>query len=270
MRGRIFDIKRFSLHDGPGIRTVVFMKGCPLRCAWCHNPESQSGSWELFFFPEKCLGCGACARVCPNGAHRMEDGRHVLDRALCTRCFACAAECGAGALRQVGREVEVDEVMREVLADKDCYERSGGGLTVSGGEPLAQPEFVLDLLKEAKKNGIRTAVDTSGYAEVEVLEKFLGVAELFLYDIKETDAARHLEYTGVPLEPILRNLRFLDDRGAELIVRAPLIPGYNDRPEHRAAVEELTKNLKHVREVEFLAPDRFGEEKLRWLGRAGS
>lgn len=265
--GRIFDIRRFSLHDGPGIRTVVFVKGCPLRCAWCHNPESQSGNEELFFFPEKCAGCGACARVCPVGAHRMEDGRHVLDRARCTRCFHCAAECGAQALRKVGREATVDEVMREVLADRDCYDRSGGGLTVSGGEPLAQPEFVLELLREAKRNKVHTAVDTSGYAKREVVEKFLGVADLFLYDMKETDPEKHLEYTGVPLEPILENLRFLNDRGAAIIVRAPLIPGYNDRPEHRAAVEKIVKELKNVRAVEFLPPDRFGEEKLRWLGR---
>ena len=265
--GVIFDIRRFSLHDGPGIRTVVFVKGCPLRCKWCHNPESQSGGYELFFFPEKCIGCGACAAVCPANAHRMEAGRHVLDRARCTNCMRCAAECGAQALRKVGREVGVDEVMREVLADRDCYERSGGGLTVSGGEPLAQPEFVLELLKEAKKNGIHTAVDTSGYAKHEVLERFLEVADLFLYDIKETDAKRHLEFTGVELAPIVENLRFLDDRGAALIVRAPLLPGYNDRPEHRAAVERLTRELKNVREVEFLPPDRFGEEKLRWLGK---
>ena len=232
--GIVTDFKRFAVHDGDGIRTTVFLKGCPLKCVWCHNPESISPKPELAFYSEKCTGCGECARVCPNGAHIFEAGDtpdsyiHKLDRTKCVACGKCAEVCVSGALKLCGRRMSVDEVIKVVAEDRIFYETSGGGMTLSGGEPTLQPEFALALLRAAKEDGIPTALDTCGYTKREVYESLLPYTDIFLYDIKHITDEGHIRCTGRPNRLILDNLRFLSDAGAKIEIRIPFVPGYND------------------------------------------
>lgn len=268
MKGRIFQIQRFSIQDGPGIRTTVFLKGCPLHCLWCHNPESRSPRHQLFFSPAQCIGCGACIECCPQHAHQMEDGVHVLDREACVVCGACAEHCYSGALEFIGRDMTVDEVIAEVLKDRPFYETSGGGMTLSGGEPLAQFEFSRALLAAARGNGMHTCVETSAFAPFEHLAALR--PDLFYIDCKETDPARHLEYTGVALAPIVENLTRLDALGALTVLRCPIIPGLNAREDHFRAIAELANSLQHIKEVHLLPYHPLGRSKLERLGQADS
>ena len=265
--GMVFDIQRFSLHDGPGIRTTVFLKGCPLRCLWCHNPESQDRRPELSFLQEKCIGCGWCFQQCPSGAHRAEGGRHILDRGQCIRCGKCAERCYSGALTMIGKEMNADEVIAEVSKDKSFYENSGGGMTISGGEPMEQFEFTRRLLAEAKKSGLHTCLDTCGFAPVKEYLELLPMVNLFLYDLKETNPDGHLEYTGVPLEPVLDNLAALDRAGAAIVLRCPVIPGLNDRREHFRAIASIAAGMANLREINLIPYHPLGESKLKRLGR---
>ena len=232
--GRIFDLQRFSTHDGPGIRTTVFLKGCPLRCLWCHNPEGLDPDLQLSFLSSQCVGCGECRDVCPNHAHRIELCAdrivHTLERPQCRRCGWCAAACVSGALEQVGRDVSVAEVLREVLADRAFYGLSGGGLTLSGGEPLLQADFTAAVLQAAKDQGIHCCLETSGYARWQQWEGLVSLVDLFLYDYKETDPQRHVEYTGVSNALILENLRALYARGAGLPCAVPSFPAATTAP----------------------------------------
>ncbi len=225
--GLVFDVRRFSLHDGPGIRTAVFLKGCPLRCLWCHNPEGLSPEPELLNRRERCVACGRCAAACPLGLDpRAEAGSPSC--AACPDFGACAEACPAEALQLVGRRMTVEQVMAELRADYPFYEESGGGATFSGGEPLAQPEFLLELLRACRAEGIDTALDTSGWGERALVLEAGGLADLVLFDLKLADDARHEAATGVPSGPILGNLAALVAAGANVALRLPLVPGVND------------------------------------------
>jgi len=264
----VFDIQRFSINDGPGIRTTVFLKGCPLRCIWCHNPESKSAKKQLLFRAEKCIGCLACAQVCEAGVHSFsEEGKHALNRAACVFCGKCAEEC-MGAIEICGREMTVSAVMNEVLKDRAFYRNSGGGMTVSGGEPLMHPELTLALLRAAKEEGLHTALETSGFGAWEAIEALAPYTDLFLWDVKETDEARHREYTGVSNARILENLFRLNLSGAQIVLRCPVIPGFNDRREHFEGISALAERLENVIRVEVEPYHPLGKSKSGLLGEA--
>ena len=262
----VFDIEKFAVHDGPGIRTVVFLKGCPLHCLWCHNPESQSARPEMLYSAEKCLGCGKCAAVCPSGCHAVEVGLHRFARERCSGCGKCAELCPPQALKIAGRIMTVDEVMREVLRDRAFYENSGGGLTVSGGEPLNHPEFTKALLEAAKRNDLHTAVETCGFAPWNKIEPLMSLVDLWLWDIKAAPE-RHRELTGVDSALILENLRKLDAAGASTVLRCPFIPGVNDTEADLAHIAAVANSLKHIRRIDVEPYHPLGENKCRQLGR---
>lgn len=266
--GWVFNIQRFSVHDGPGIRTTVFLKGCPLRCLWCCNPESQRREPQIVFHRERCIHCDVCLIVCPQLALEVdteENRRWVQER--CDLCGQCVDECFAGALEQIGRLVTVGEVLAEVEADRRFYEQSGGGVTLSGGEPLAQPEFSQGLLQACHRQGIHTAIETSGHGPWDAWSELLPHLDLILYDLKETDPERHEELTGVSNRLILENLRRLARTDKKLIVRRPVIPGYNDSPESIHAMAGLVRSLGTIEEVNLLPYHRFGRTKYDLLGR---
>ena len=261
LTGRIFEIQRFSIHDGPGIRTTVFLKGCTLHCMWCHNHEGIDSGKALSFLPDRCIGCGYCFRVCKRNAHRMDGDRHALDREVCAVCGLCTEECYSRALELVGRDVTVSEVLDVVLRDKPFYETSGGGMTLSGGEPLMQAEFVVELLRAAKQSGLHCAVETCGHVAQARLKRILANVDLFLYDIKDTDPARHREFTGASNEKILANLRFLHDSGAAVLVRLPIVPGLNDRDDHFRGIARLAAELPKLIGFEVMPYHALGTGK---------
>lgn len=247
-QAKIFNIQHFSLHDGPGIRTAVFMKGCPLRCYWCHNPESFIPHPQIQFFAAKCTSCGQCGKICPN-AH---SGTSALFTAGCTLCGDCAKSCWSGALTETGREISLDELYREVSADRDLYDKSGGGVTFSGGEPLMQHSFLYEALKKCHEGGISTAVETSGFAEWQAIEKLLPCLDYIYYDIKILDRDRHISGTGVSNERILRNLALLCGTDKAVTVRVPVIPGFNDNEEDMESIAAMLAALNHVPQAELM------------------
>lgn len=266
--GWIFDVKRFSIHDGPGIRTTVFLKGCPLRCLWCDNPESQQIEPQILFWKDRCLGCDACLDACPQSAIAVDArGRKTVLSDRCDLCGACLEACYAEALEQVGCLVTVEEIVSLVEADAPFYEQSGGGMTLSGGEPLAQPAFSRRLLEESRRRGIHTAVETCGHAPWEVWETLLPHLDLILYDLKTVDAAKHRRLTGLSNQLILENLRRLAQADGHVIIRRPVIPGCNDDPQGMHALARLVKKLNRVDEVHLLPYHRLGESKYQQLDR---
>ena len=266
VRGRVFDIQRFSLHDGPGIRTSVFLKGCPLRCLWCHNPESRSPRPQVAFFAERCAACGDCVSVCPRGAHRVA-GDRAFDRALCEGCGRCASACAFDALRLVGREWEAEEVLDLVERDRPYYHSSGGGMTLTGGEPLAQPEFSRALLDSARRRGLHACVETCGAAPWSAFAAIRGLVDLFLFDLKATGVEDHHRLVGAPPGPILANLERLLDSGAAVRLRCPLVPGLNDGEAHLRHIASLASRHPGL-EVEVLPFHDTGRHKHARYGSA--
>lgn len=270
--GTIFGIERFCTGDGPGIRTTVFLKGCPLRCAWCHNPEGLSRQQSISFAEETCIACGRCVETCEHGAHHLMDasdnapGLHLYDRTRCAVCTRCIQACPTGALEVVGRHVSVEDVLHEVLQDRPFYSRSGGGLTLSGGEPTAQFEFALALLTVAKREGVHCCIETSGHTSWQNFAQLLPLVDLFLFDFKESDEKRHLDYVGQSNEVILRNLKALHDLGAKIQLQCPIAPGYNDREDHLQGICAIAKALPGITGVRLLPYHPLGTDKLRKLG----
>lgn len=264
MTGTVFNIQRYCTNDGPGIRTTVFLKGCPLDCRWCHNPESKSAQAQILFNAERCLRCGACAAVCPKGLNRMDEKEHVFVREGCIACGACARAC-PGALELVGEGKSVEDVLAVVLRDKPFY-GDEGGVTVSGGEPFAQPGFLLSLLAAAKEQGVGTAVETSGFADGKDIRASLPLVDWYLYDCKETDAALHRKWTGVDNERILANLAILDETNAQVVLRCPIVPGCNDREDHFRALGEMSRRFPCIRRIEVLPYHPLGRTKAERLG----
>jgi len=264
MTGIVTDFKRFAVHDGDGIRTTVFLQGCPLSCIWCHNPECIPKQAKLLFYHEKCTLCGECVRACPNGVHEIANGAHFLHRENCTACGKCAAACIAEALKLSGCEMPAEAVIETVLEDKIFYETSGGGMTISGGEPTVQAEFTLELLKLAKAAGLDTALDTCGLAPWEIYAAMLPCVDTFLFDVKHIDSNAHRALTGAPNERILSNLRALTKSGARIDIRIPLIPTLNDAPETLHGIGELLVEVK-PRKIKLLPYHDYARSKYAAL-----
>ncbi|MGE5484776.1 MAG: glycyl-radical enzyme activating protein [Ignavibacteriales bacterium] len=262
-RGMVFDIERFAVHDGPGIRSLVFFKGCPLRCLWCSNPEGQSNGIQIGFARGNCIDCGKCADVCPAEAISASDQR--IDRDRCVLCGACAAVCPSAALTMIGEEKSVADVLSVVKRDNAFYRRSGGGVTISGGEPLAQWRFLGALLRALKAEHTTTAIETSGFSSETVIGDIVPLVDLVLLDIKHMDDARHREGTGVSNSAILRNARFVAASGSRMVVRIPVIPGYNDSTENIALTAEFARGIG-VKEIHLLPYHRLGLSKYAKLG----
>lgn len=266
--GWITEIQRFSIHDGPGIRTTVFFKGCPLRCWWCHNPETQEGRPQLSFTASKCIGCGECAKVCPLRQGPDADTRDLaINRAKCTVCGACAQACPTTAREIVGREVGIDEVIREVDRDRPFY-RQSGGMTLSGGEPLLQADFAVGLLQAARAIGLHTCIETCAQVSPDVLDRVLPLVDLFLCDFKETNSQRHHAWTGQGNDRILANLRHLHAADARMRLRCPIIPGLNDRDDHFAGIAALARELSGIEGVELMPYHELGLGKIARFGLA--
>lgn len=268
-RGVVFNIQRFSIHDGPGIRTTVFLKGCPLRCGWCSNPESIRLSPEIITRDIKCIRCGKCVEACSQQAITIVENTRIIQWEKCNYCMKCAEVCPSGAIEAVGRYMTVAEVIDTVGRDASYYRRTSGGMTLSGGEPLVQWEFAQKLLKEAKRRGFHTTLDTAGYADWEVLDEVLNYTDLVLYDVKHLDSARHQEATGVPNERILDNLRkTVAKPGPKVWVRHPVIPQFSDSEEE---LEELCKLIltlgPSVEKISLLPYHKFAELKYAATGR---
>ena len=262
----VTNIQGFSLHDGPGIRTVVFLKGCPLGCRWCANPECISGEPQVGYIQALCVRCGRCFSACPHSAGRLEEGVHRIDYSRCRACSGCAAICGYGALVRYGDTMTVKEVLDAVRRDRMFYDSSGGGVTVSGGEPLLKADFVRELFVRCKEEGINTCIETCGFAAWESFGEILPVTDHFLFDIKHMDAAEHEKHTGQSNERILANAALLLESGADVIFRQPLISGVNDSPENIAATAGfLTRIGASAAGLELMPYHRMGQGKYQAL-----
>lgn len=265
MDGIIFNVQKFCVNDGPGIRTTVFLKGCPIKCVWCHNPESQKSKAEIMFYADKCMNCGRCAVICKKGCHVFENGVHTFERENCAECFECIkTECGV--LEKAGRTVSAEEIISDVMKDKIFYDNSNGGITLSGGEPLYQFDFSLELLKRSKEYGLNTAIETCGFGSADKIKQIAEYVDLFLFDFKETNSKLHKEFTGVGNEIIITNLKILNEMGKNIILRCPIIPGYNNRKEHFEGIGKIAESLENILHIEVEPYHSLGENKYSSLG----
>ncbi|WP_238882262.1 glycyl-radical enzyme activating protein [Clostridium sp. YIM B02551] len=264
MEALICDIEHYAIHDGPGIRTVVFLKGCPLRCLWCSNPETQSGKNQLYYSDVDCISCGRCILSCEDEALSLVDGKLKIDHKKCTTCGECIKSCPTSSLKFVAENMTAQEVFEEVYKDEIFYRQSLGGVTVSGGEVLMNADFVIELLTMCKENYISTAVETSGYGEIEKLKDLSKVTDTFLFDIKHTNSQSHKELTGVPNEVILNNLKELSRLNKQIIIRIPLIPGLNDDKENISKTIKIAKE-NNINEIHILPYHTLGMDKYKRL-----
>ncbi len=262
--GMVFNIMRYALHDGPGVRTTVFLKGCPLQCWWCHNPESQEFEPSLMYFPSRCRECYDCVAACPQ--HAIRAGTVLVTSEACVRCGDCAEACVTGARQLAGARMTISEVLAECERDAVLFDESGGGVTISGGEPLCQPDFTQALLEACRERGLHTALDTCGFAARDVAVRVSGAADLVLYDLKLLDSAAHQKFTGVPSGPILENLIALAEAGRNIVVRVPLIPGINNQPENLNSLADFVLRTG-LRRIDLLPYHRIGVDKYGRLGR---
>lgn len=264
MKAYISEIKRFAVHDGPGIRTTLFFKGCPLHCLWCHNPEGISYTPQLAYYEHKCIDCGECAVTCPNNAHQYKSGRHLFNRTQCLHCGHCADICPSSALTLFGKEMTVDEILPLLLEDVDFYHTSNGGVTLSGGECLSQPDFCVELLKHLKQYSIHTAVDTCGFVSRDVLERVRPYTDIFLYDVKAFDEDVHIRCTGQSNRPILENLEYLSSVGHPVEIRIPYVPEYNK--DQLEKIARFLKPLQNITKIKILPYHNYAGSKYDALG----
>lgn len=259
----IFEVKRFAVHDGDGIRTTVFFKGCPLKCVWCHNPEGIGFNPQLSYMEYKCIDCGECAKICKYGAHVIKNGQHVFYREKCIGCGKCEEVCLGESLKLYGKEMTVEELMPILLEDREFYNTSNGGVTLSGGECMMQADFCAELLIELKKQGIHTAVDTCGFVSREAIEKVMPYADVFLYDLKAIDEDIHIKCTGQSNKIILDNLKYLDQCGKEIEIRIPYVPEYNSEQIKKVAV--FLKDFKNLTKIRVLPYHNYAGSKYKAL-----
>jgi pyruvate formate lyase activating enzyme len=272
MKGIIFDIQNYAIYDGPGIRTTIFFKGCPLKCVWCHNPESQELKPQISYFSEKCLGCGTCVAVCPNNAIQLVNGKAIRDRELCTVCGTCVAACPNNVLEIIGKEMSVNELIEIVIRDKPFYDNSGGGVTISGGEPTIQAPFLFELLEALKNEKIHTAIETCGYFKENLNPKLINLVDLFLFDIKHINSEIHLHYTGVNNERILANFKMLLSKvGNERIIpRIPLIPNVNIDLNIINSIAEFLREINYNGPIHLMPYNKLAKTKYEKIGKGES
>lgn len=263
-KGLIFNIQKFSIHDGPGIRTTIFLKGCPLRCKWCANPESQSAHVQILWDQKKCVHCLQCVKSCMHQAISCKEGEIHIDEELCQGCLNCVSTCLQSALSNEGETKEIEEIVRIALQDKDFYEESGGGITISGGEGMSQPYFLKELVKELKKHNLHLAIETTGYIPKETFHELAPLFDLLLFDVKHYDTNRHFEDTGVHNEQIINNLKWAIHQGLEILPRIPVIPSFNNSIQDAAGLASLLTEIG-LKKVQLLPFHQFGERKYEMM-----
>lgn len=265
-KGKIFNIQHFCVSDGPGIRTVVFFKGCPLNCIWCHNPESKKSEFELLFSSDKCTQCKKCTVLCPMHVHKVENNMHYIERSNCIMCGKCTKACDYSALETVGKEYTADELIEEISKD-DIFFGADGGVTFSGGEPFMQFDFLYKCLKKCKQNGYSTCIETSGYAKTQDIKEAAKYTDYFLFDYKETNIKKHTEFVGVNNTLILQNLEVLNSMNAPIVLRCPIVPNFNDRHEHFIGIASVAEKYENILRVELEPYHNLGERKYIALGK---